>query len=169
MATPTKNYGLPQWDGNEYFKRTVMNEGFAKVDEALKKVEDGVGAKVEEALNPMSAAIEKLKNDLKELETSINSTVNSALAALGDRLGLVEQMWAYLVWRYDYTCDMPASTATKPYDYTEKVLQGAEVKATKVTTCNADGSFTEKYTIGSNPVRTLTTSKTGNQWKGVWS
>lgn len=50
MATPTKNYGLPQWDGNEYFKRTAMNEGFAKVDAALKKVEDGVGAVVEEAL-----------------------------------------------------------------------------------------------------------------------
>lgn len=50
MATPTKNYGLPQWDGNEYFKRTAMNEGFAKVDVALKKVEDGAGAVVEEAL-----------------------------------------------------------------------------------------------------------------------
>ena len=50
MATPTKNYGLPQWDGNEYFKRTAINEGFAKVDEALKKVEDGAGAVVEEAL-----------------------------------------------------------------------------------------------------------------------
>ena len=50
MGTPTKNYGLPQWDGNEYFKRTAMNEGFAKVDEALKKVEDGAGAVVEEAL-----------------------------------------------------------------------------------------------------------------------
>lgn len=50
MGTPTKNYGLPQWDGNEYFKRTAMNEGFTKVDEALKKVEDGAGAVVEEAL-----------------------------------------------------------------------------------------------------------------------
>lgn len=50
MGTPTKNYRLPQWDGNEYFKRTAMNEGFTKVDEALKKVEDGAGAVVEEAL-----------------------------------------------------------------------------------------------------------------------
>lgn len=50
MGIPTKNYGLPQWDGNECFKRTAMNEGFAKVDEALKKVEDGAGAVVEEAL-----------------------------------------------------------------------------------------------------------------------
>lgn len=167
MGSYTKNMNLykadPVADANDTFNiKKMLNDNWDKIDEKT-------AAKVEEALNPVSAAIEKLKTDLKALETSINSTVNSALAALGDRLGLVEQMWAYLVWRYDYTCDMPASTATKPYDYTEKVLQGAEVKATKVTTCNADGSFTEKYTIGSNPVRTLTTSKTGNQWKGVWS
>lgn len=110
-----------------------------------------------------------MDNQTRSAIRHLKSIAESGLASIGDRLGLVEQMWTYLVWRYDYTCDMPASTATKPYDYTEKVLQGAEVKATKITMCNADGSFTEKYTIGSNPVRTLTTTKSGNQWKGVWS
>ena len=62
MATPTKNYGLPQWDGNEYFKRTAINEGFAKVDEALKKVEDGAGAVVEEALRSFDRLSTKAGN-----------------------------------------------------------------------------------------------------------
>ena len=63
---------------------------------------------------------------------------------------------------------MPADTSTKPYSYTETVKEGETVKGTLVTTMNADGTYTEQYTIGTTS-RTRTWTKTGNQWKGEWS
>ena len=76
--------------------------------------------------------------------------------------------WLYLKENYDYTCDMPSDTSTKPYSYTETVKDGQTTKGTLVTTMNADGTYTEQYTIGTTS-RTRTWTKTGNQWKGEWS
>lgn len=98
----------------------------------------------------------------------VRAAVNTDLAALAARVGLLEQWWVYLKENYDYTCDMPADTSTKPYSYTETVKEGETVKGTLVTTMNADGTYTEVYTIG-EATRTRTWTKVDNQWKGVWS
>lgn len=116
---------------------------------------------------------------VKALEEEVNNTVDTALEDLNEKLSGLEsdlqaqgkkltEWWVYLKENYDYTCDMPADTSTKPYSYTETVKDGETVKGTLVTTMNADDTYTEVYTIGET-TRTRTWSKTDNQWKGVWS
>ena len=98
-------------------------------------------------------------------ESQLPTSVEEDIAAVGKQLS---SWWAYLKENYDYTCDMPADTSTKPYSYTETAKDGQTTKGTLVTTMNADGTYTEVYTIGTTS-RTRTWTKTGNQWKGKWS
>ncbi len=97
----------------------------------------------------------------------LNEAINNSVSSEKDGKKLTE-WWVYLKENYDYTCDMPADTSTKPYSYTETVKDGETVKGKLVTTMNADDTYTEVYTIGET-TRTRTWSKTNNQWKGVWS
>lgn len=117
--------------------------------------------------------IVKLRKAMDDLETSVNEALDTTIAELegkvdeqGKRLA---EYWEYMKSIYDYTCDMPADKSTKPYSYTETLKEADTVKATLVTTMNADGTYTEVYTIGDNPERTRTWSKVDNKWKGVWS
>lgn len=98
-------------------------------------------------------------------EAQLPLSVEEDIEAVGKQLS---SWWVYLKENYNYTCDMPANTSTKPYSYTETVKDGQTTKGTLVTTMNADGTYTEQYTIGTTS-RTRTWTKTGNQWKGEWS
>lgn len=95
------------------------------------------------------------------------SAVQSSVTALGKDL---YDWWVYASDTMEYTCVTPADMSTKPYTYTETVKDsGGTVAATLVTTCNADGSYTETLTRGDETV-TRTWSKTGNTYKrGAWS
>lgn len=99
-------------------------------------------------------------------ESQLPLSVEEDIEAVGKQLS---SWWLYLKENYDYTCDMPADTSTKPYSYTETAKDGQTTKGTLVTTMNADGTYTEVFTIGSNPARTRTWTKIDNQWKGEWS
>ncbi|MEE0433922.1 MAG: hypothetical protein UDB11_00750 [Peptococcaceae bacterium] len=105
----------------------------------------------------LSQNIDTMANDINILKTTVTNQ--------GKQLA---SWWVYLKENYDYTCDMPADTSTKPYSYTETVKDGETIKGTLVTTMNADDTYTEVYTIGET-TRTRTWSKADNQWKGVWS
>ena len=114
----------------------------------------------------------KLRKAMNDLESSVNDTINTKLDEIQEDLEAqgkkLTDWWGYMKENYEYTCDMPAETSTKPYSYTETVKDGETVKGTLVTTMNADGTYTEVYTIG-EAKRTRTWSKVDNQWKGVWS
>ena len=116
--------------------------------------------------------LRRLRKAMDDLENSVNDTLDTTLAEIQDDLEAqgkkLTEWWDYMKENLDYTCDMPADTSTKPYSYTETVKDGETVKGTLVTTMNADGTYTEQYTIGTTS-RTRTWTKTGNQWKGEWS
>lgn len=116
------------------------------------------------AVNGVATLGENGKVPKNQLSQDIDAMAES-IAQQGKKL---ETYWKYLESIYDYTCDMPADKSTKPYSYTETLKEADAVKATLVTTMNADGTYTEVYTIGTNPARTRTWSKVDNQWKGVW-
>ena len=126
---------------------------------------------------------ETIMHQLRRLRKAMEAEIQDDLEAQGKKL---TEWWDYMKENLDYTCDMPADTSTKPYSYTETVKEGETVKGTLVTTMNADGTYTEVYTIGEakrtrtwskvdnqwtigEAKRTRTWSKVDNQWKGVWS
>lgn len=115
---------------------------------------------------------EVLVGKMDRLQQSVQDTLDTTIADIEDELEAqgkrLSDWWVYLKENYNYTCDMPADTSTKPYSYTETVKEGEATKGTLVTTMNADGTYTEQYTIGTTS-RTRTWSKVGQQWKGVWS
>lgn len=115
---------------------------------------------------------EVLVGKMDRLQQSVQDTLDTTIADIEDELEAqgkkLSDWWVYLKENYNYTCDMPADTSTKPYSYTETAKDGQTTKGTLVTTMNADGTYTEQYTIGTIS-RTRTWTKTGNQWKGEWS
>ena len=115
---------------------------------------------------------EVLVGKMDRLQQSVQDTLDTTIADIEDELEAqgkrLSDWWVYLKENYNYTCDMPADTSTKPYSYIETAKEGETVKGTLVTTMNADGTYTEVYTIG-EATRTRTWSKVDNQWKGVWS
>ena len=115
---------------------------------------------------------EVLVGKMDRLQQSVQDTLDTTIADIEDELEAqgkrLSDWWVYLKENYNYTCDMPADTSTKPYSYTETAKDGQTTKGTLVTTMNADGTYTEVYTIGET-TRTRTWSKVGNQWKGEWS
>ena len=117
--------------------------------------------------------LRRLRKAMDDLENSVNDTLDTTLEEMQEDLEAqgkkLTEWWLYIKENYDYTCDMPSDTSTKPYSYTETAKEGETVKGTLVTTMNADGTYTEQYTIGTNPARTRTWSKVDNQWKGEWS
>lgn len=109
--------------------------------------------------------LRRLRIGLADLADSVQSTVESSLAALAARVLKLEETWENMYPLYDYEAVTPADTSTKPYTYTETLKDGDTVKATKVTTCNANGTYTEVITIGSKVV-TRTYSNSSNTWTG---
>lgn len=116
---------------------------------------------------------EVMVGKMDRLQQSVQDTLDTTIADIENELEAqgkkLSDWWLYLKENYNYTCDMPSDTSTKPYSYTETAKDGQTTKGTLVTTMNADGTYTEVFTIGSNPARTRTWTKTGNQWKGEWS
>lgn len=115
---------------------------------------------------------EVMVGKMDRLQQSVQDTLDTTIADIENELEAqgkkLSDWWLYLKENYDYTCDMPSDTSTKPYSYTETAKDGQTTKGTLVTTMNADGTYTEQYTIGTTS-RTRTWTKTGNQWKGEWS
>lgn len=115
---------------------------------------------------------EVMVGKMDRLQQSVQDTLDTTIADIENELEAqgkkLSDWWLYLKENYNYTCDMPSDTSTKPYSYTETVKDGQTTKGTLVTTMNADGTYTEQYTIGET-TRTRTWTKTGNQWKGEWS
>lgn len=116
--------------------------------------------------------LRRLRKAMDDLESSVNDTLDTTLEEMQEDLEAqgkkLTEWWVYMKENLDYTCDMPADTSTKPYSYTETAKDGQTTKGTLVTTMNADGTYTEVYTIGET-TRTRTWSKVDNQWKGEWS
>lgn len=101
----------------------------------------------------------------------VKAAVDTDLAALAARVGLLEKWWDYLAWRYGVETvieDGDGSTYAKKF--TETVKNGGETVATCVCTKAMTGTqFVSVYTIGET-VRTLTETKDENgKWEGVWS
>lgn len=107
----------------------------------------------------LSTTVSDIQNDIAEVQEDI--------AALGKEL---HDWWVYASDTMAYTCVTPSDTSTKPYSYTETVKDsGNEVVATLVTTCNADGSYTETLTRGDVTV-TRKWTKSGNTYeRGAWT
>lgn len=115
--------------------------------------------------------IEYLEWQIERLKDSVQTAIDSSLAALAARVGLLEQWWAYLVWRYGVETvieDGDGSTYAKKF--TETVKNGGGTIATCVTTKAMTGTqFVSVYTIG-DVSRTYTETKDENgKWEGVWS
>lgn len=101
----------------------------------------------------------------------VRAAVNTDLAALAARVGLLEQWWDFLVWRHGVEtviADGDGSTYAKIF--TETITSGDSTIATCVTKKALTGTqFVSVYTIGET-TRTLTTTKIAEgQWKDVWS
>lgn len=115
---------------------------------------------------------EVMVGKMDRLQQSVQDTLDTTIADIENELEAqgkkLSEWWGYMKENYNYTCDMPADTSAKPYSYTETAKDGQTTKGTLVTTMNADGTYTEQYTIGTTS-RTRTWTKTGNQWKGEWS
>ena len=107
--------------------------------------------------------IEYLEWQIERLKDNVQTAIDSSLAALAARVGLLEKWWDYLAWRYGVQtviADGDGSTCTKIF--TETINDGASQVAQCVTKKSLDGStFTAVYTIGTT-VRTLTTTINGD-------
>lgn len=44
--------------------------------------------------------LESIRWKIKRIEANVQNAIDTGLAALAARVGLLEQWWAYLVWRY---------------------------------------------------------------------
>lgn len=115
--------------------------------------------------------IEYLEWQIERLKDNVQTAIDSSLAALAARVGLLEQWWDYLAWRYGVQtviADGDGSTCTKIF--TETINDGASQVAQCVTKKLVDGkTFVAVYTIGET-VRTYTETKDENgKWEGVWS
>lgn len=112
---------------------------------------------------------------MSRLEQSVSDTLDSTLSDLQARLDAlgteIRSLWPLMEETYDYECLMPANTQTKPYTYNETLKdKAAATKATKTTTVNADGTYTETVTVGENARTRVWTKYDGeNKWTGVWS
>lgn len=101
----------------------------------------------------------------------VKAAVDTDLAALAARVGLLEKWWEYLKWQYGVQtviADGDGSTYAKKF--TDTIKDGEDVIATCVTTKALTGTqFVSVYTIGET-VRTYTETKDENgKWEGVWS
>lgn len=161
IPEPADFVNIPEWWGGESETLEATLKAFKDTLETLKSdVDDALDTSIE----ALETQLDELAKRVTNNETNIEN-LETELEAQGKKL---TEWWVYLKENYDYTCDMPADTSTKPYSYTETVKDGEAVKGTLVTTMNADDTYTEVYTIGET-TRTRTWSKTDNQWKGVWS
>lgn len=115
--------------------------------------------------------IEYLEWQIERLKDSVQTAIDTGLAALAVRVGLLEQWWDYLVWRYGVETvieDGDGSTYAKKF--TDTIKNGGETVATCVCTKAMTGTqFVSVYTIGET-VRTYTETKDeAGKWEGVWS
>lgn len=175
-ANKTENLNLPQWQGNEYLEREDLNTAFATIDTKTAKL-DSTGKVPSDQLPAMdyiptsekgaASGVATLDSSGKIPSTQLPDSVGEDIAALGKEL---HDWWIYASDTMAYTCVTPSDTSTKPYSYTETVKDsGSEVVATLVTTCNADGSYTETLTRGDVTV-TRKWTKSGNTYeRGAWA
>lgn len=115
--------------------------------------------------------IEYLEWQIERLKDSVQTAIDSSLAALAARVGLLEQWWAYLVWRYGVeTVIEYGDGSTYVKKFTDTIKNGGETIATCVCTKAMTGTqFVSVYTIGET-VRTYTETKDeSGKWTGVWS
>ena len=114
-----------------------------------------------------ASGVATLDSSGKIPSAQLPDSVGEDIAAIGKEL---HDWWVYASDTLAYTCVTPSDTSTKPYSYTETVKDsGSEVVATLVTTCNADGSYTETLTRGDVTV-TRKWTKSGNTYeRGAWS
>lgn len=115
--------------------------------------------------------LESIRWKIKRIEANVQNAIDTGLAALAARVGLLEKWWDYLVWRYGVETvieDGDGSTYAKIF--TETIKSGDATIGTCVTKKSLDGStFTAVYTIGTT-VRTLTTTINGDgTFTEVWS
>lgn len=115
--------------------------------------------------------IEYLEWQIERLKDSVQTAIDSGLAALAARVGLLEQWWDFLAWRYGVQTvitDGDGTTATKVFS--ETIKNGETVVATCETKKLVDGkTFVAVYTIGET-VRTHTTTINGDgTFTEVWS
>lgn len=115
--------------------------------------------------------LESIRWKIKRIEANVQNAIDTGLAALAARVGLLEQWWDYLVWRYGVETvieDGDGSTYAKKF--TDTIKNGEDVIATCVTTKALTGTqFVSVYTIGET-VRTYTETKDeSGKWTGVWS
>lgn len=114
-----------------------------------------------------ASGVATLDSSGKIPSTQLPDSVGEDIAALGKEL---HDWWVYASDTMAYTCVTPADTSTKPYSYVETVRDAEGVAvATLMTTCNADGSYTESLARG-DVVVTRTWTKSGNTYeRGVWT
>lgn len=115
--------------------------------------------------------IEYLEWQIERLKDNVQTAIDSSLAALAARVGLLEQWWDYLAWRYGVqTVIADGDGSTYEKIFTETIENGDATIGTCVTKKSLDGStFTAVYTIGTT-VRTLTTTINGDgTFTEVWS
>lgn len=115
--------------------------------------------------------LESIRWKIKRIEANVQNAIDTGLAALAARVGLLEKWWDYLAWRYGVQtviADGDGSTYAKIF--TETIENGDSTIGTCVTKKSLDGStFTAVYTIGTT-VRTLTTTINGDgTFTEVWS
>lgn len=115
--------------------------------------------------------LESIRWKIKRIEANVQNAIDTGLAALAARVGLLEQWWDYLVWRYGVQtviADGDGSTCTKIF--TETINDGASQVAQCVTKKLVDGkTFVAVYTIGET-TRTHTTTINGDgTFTEVWS
>lgn len=153
---------LPDFDVAEYGFTTDTEELYIGGPEGNRQIPLlGADGKLPESYLPGT-----ISSDLTEISDKVDG-MEGDIAALGKEL---HDWWIYASDTLAYTCVMPSDTSTKPYSYTETVKDsGGAVAATLVTTCNADGSYTETLTRGDTTV-TRTWTKSGNTYeRGAWS
>lgn len=115
--------------------------------------------------------LESIRWKIKRIEANVQNAIDTGLAALAARVGLLEQWWAYLVWRYGVETvieDGDGSTYAKIF--TETIKNGDATIGTCVTKKLVDGkTFVAVYTIGET-TRTHTTTINGDgTFTEVWS
>lgn len=128
--------------------------------------------------------LKRVKAAVDALADSVQATIDTALAALIERVGLIEQAlpslderidsieqwWYWLLDHNPYQMDEGVAQSDGTTKYTTTIYKDAEMKtviATQVVTESADGMvFKEVTTVGEESV-TRTHTETDGVFKGV--
>lgn len=109
-ATKTANYGLNQWQGNEYPKRQDFVDDNAAIDAQMKANADTIDAHKADKSNPHGVTAE-------QTGAAAKSAVTAATLSAG--------VWTGSAAPYSYTLSVPAVTATSA----NEILPGVSITA----------------------------------------